>query len=229
MGPTGGYFRQLLAGRDVAGDDPLARQMVNYVYALGDPATRQALLVDPAYAPTELLAALAEDEMELCGVVLTHYHSDHAGGDLVGWHVAGIAELLELVEVPVHVQRAELDWVTRTTGVARSSFAAHEPGDVVELGESCVTLLHTPGHTPGSQCVLADGRLVSGDTLFLNGCGRTDLPGGDPVALQASLAGLAALPASTVVFPGHAYDPAPSASIGELNRTNPVLRQQVSR
>jgi glyoxylase-like metal-dependent hydrolase (beta-lactamase superfamily II) len=95
---------------------------------------------------------------------------------------------------------------------------------VVPVGEVGVTLVHTPGHTPGSQCFLVEGRLVSGDTLFLDGCGRTDLPGSDPAEMYESLTTrLAAVPDSTVLFPGHQYSPEPSAPMGEVRRENFVL------
>ncbi len=221
------YFRQLLAGRDLAAADPIARQMVNYVYALGDRATGQALLVDPAYAPGEALEALAADDMVCAGVALTHYHADHAGGAFSSWRIAGVAELLELVDVPVHVQRDEIEWVVKGAGVEAAALVGHDGGDVLEVGGLEVTLLHTPGHTPGSQCLLVSGQVVTGDTLFLTGCGRTDLPGGDATLLYESLTGtLAALPAETIVYPGHAYDPAPDAPLARLRVTNPVLIPQ---
>ena len=100
---------------------------------------------------------------------------------------------------------------------------AHASDDVVRVGEIPIRLLHTPGHTPGSQCFLVDGRLVAGDTLFLQGCGRTDLPGSDPDAMYDSLERLAKLPDDTVVYPGHLYSPEPSASLGETKLRNPVL------
>jgi len=218
------YFRQLLAGRDYALDDRFAREMANYVYAIGDRETGEAVLVDPAYAPAELVALLRADGLSLSGVLLTHYHADHAGGHIGSVEIAGIAALLEHADVPVHVQRDELGWVTATTGVGAGSLLAHAPGDTVTVGGRSITLVHTPGHTPGSQCLLVDGTLVTGDTLFLHGCGRTDLPGGDPVALYDSLIHrLAPLPGETAVFPGHAYAPEPSASLAVLRAENPVL------
>ncbi len=218
------YFRQLLAGRDIAGGDPVARQMVNLVYLIGDRASGEAVAVDPAYSPSEAVGILAGDGMRLTGVLATHYHSDHVGGDLFGHEIAGIAELLELVEVPVHVHREEVPWIERTTGVGPENLVSHESGDLVGVGEIEIRLLHTPGHTPGSQCFLVDGRLVAGDTLFLQGCGRTDLPGGDSVAMYDSLVNrLARLPDDTVVYPGHLYSPAGSASLAETRRKNPVL------
>ena len=197
--------------------------MLNYVYVLGDEAGGEVVLVDPAWAPGELVGLLEGEGLRLAGVVLTHHHADHAGGDLAGWSIPGIRQLLEVVDVPVHVQAPEVPWVSRGTEVEPGSLVAHEPGDILRVGDLELTLLRTPGHTPGSQCILAGDEVITGDTLFLTGCGRTDLPGGDADALYESLARLAALPAETVVLPGHAYDPAPSGAIGELRRSNPVL------
>ena len=218
------YFRQLLAGRDFATEDPLARQMVNFVYLIGDRAAGEAVVVDPAYAPAELLDLIASDGMRLAGVLATHYHADHVGGDLFGNAVSGIVELLELQQVPIHVQQYEAPWIERTTGVSRGDLVAHASDDVFPVGAVEIRLVHTPGHTPGSQCFLVDGRLVAGDTLFLQGCGRTDLPGSDPAAMYDSLVNrLARLPDDTVVYPGHLYSPEASASLGETKRSNPVL------
>src|SRR5271165_1854691 len=163
------YFRQLLSGRDFAAHDQIARQMVNFVYLVGDRATGEAVIVDPAYAVAELLDVLAADDMRCTGVLATHFHADHVGGDLGGWAIQGVAELLELTEVPVHVQREEVPWVERSAGVSADNLVPHHSGDVVMVGEIGIQLVHTPGHTPGSQCFLVRGRLVSGDTLFLDG------------------------------------------------------------
>lgn len=219
------YFRQLLSGRDFAVDDPVARQMVNFVYAIGDRERGEVLLVDPAYRVGELLGLVESDGMRCTGVLATHYHFDHVGGSAMGWDVEGIAALLEEAQVPVHVQRAEVPWVARATGVGEGDLTAHDGGDVVSVGDIAVELVHTPGHTPGSQCFLVDGKLVSGDTLFLQGCGRTDLPGGDPEALYESLTRrLAKVPGDTLVYPGHRYSEAPSATMGETRITNVVFR-----
>ncbi len=210
------YFKQLLSGRDFARDEMVARQMVNFAYLIGDRETGEALIVDPAYAVGELLDVLATDDMRCTGVLATHYHPDHVGGDMASWSIEGIAALLDVVQVPIHLQHEELPWVERTTGVGASHLVAHHSGDVVTVGQIEVELIHTPGHTPGSQCFLVDGRLVSGDTLFLDGCGRTDLPGSDPEAMYESLTTrLARVPDDAILYPGHLYSPEPSASMGE--------------
>ncbi len=222
------YFRQLLMGRDLARHDPVAKQMLNFVYLIGDRETGEALAVDPAYAPGEIVDYLAADGMRLTGVLATHYHPDHVGGDMMGFSLTGIAELLGLVDVPVHVQADEVPWVKRTTGVT-DALVPHADLDVVTVGQVEVELLHTPGHTPGSQCFLVKskgeaGRLVSGDTLFLQGCGRTDLPGGDAEALYDSLTRrLARVSDDAVLYPGHLYSPEPSATMGVTRRENYVL------
>jgi glyoxylase-like metal-dependent hydrolase (beta-lactamase superfamily II) len=227
-GPTGNrlYFRQLLAGRDIAVGDQIARQMVNFVYLIGDRETGEAVAVDPAYAPGELVDLLESDGMRLVGALATHYHADHVGGILFGSQaIAGVSALLERVSVPIHVQRDETPWVLRAAGIGRDDVVEHDADDVVHVGEVAIRLLHTPGHTPGSQCFLVDGRLVAGDTLFLDGCGRTDLPGGDPEALYESLTTrLARVPDDTVLFPGHLYSPEPSATMGHTRSHNYVFR-----
>jgi len=198
--------------------------MVNFVYALGDRATGDALLVDPAYSPGELVELVEADGMRVSGVLATHFHADHVGGDLMGTHIDGIRELLEVVDVPVHVQRDESAWITLVTGVDESALVSHESGEHVRAGELDVTLIHTPGHTPGSQCFLVDGRLLSGDTLFIDGCGRTDLPGADPDEMYETLTSrLSGVGDDAVLFPGHRYSPEPSAPMGEVRQHNFVL------
>lgn len=220
------YFRQLLAGRDIARADFVARQMVNFVYLIGDRETRDAVVVDPAYGVGDLFDLVASDDMRLSGVLVTHWHPDHVGGDLMGHGIEGLRELVERQEVPVHVQADEAQWVTRATGVS-DLLTHHRSGDVVDVGSLGVTLLHTPGHTPGSQCFMVENRLVAGDTLFLEGCGRTDLPGGDPEAMYESLTRrLAKVPDDTILFPGHLYSAEPSATMGETRRLNYVFRPQ---
>jgi glyoxylase-like metal-dependent hydrolase (beta-lactamase superfamily II) len=219
------YFRQLLSGRDYAVGDPIASQMRNFSYLIGDRQTGECVVVDPAYAAGDLLAVAHADGMQLSGVLVTHHHPDHVGGTMMGFTLAGVAELMELQSgVPIHVNTHEADWVSRVTGIAKSDLTAHEHGDRVSVGDIEIELLHTPGHTPGSQCFLLDGRLVAGDTLFLDGCGRTDFPGGDVDDMFRSLQQLAKLAGDPTVFPGHWYSAEPSAPLEEVKRTNYVYR-----
>ncbi len=218
-------FRQLLSGRDFAKNDPIAAQMVNFAYLIGDRSTGAAVLVDPAYDAAGLLDVVDEEGLQLTGVIGTHYHADHVGGRMMGFDVIGIAELLAVVDVPVHLQKPELDYVTKVTGVGADHLVGHDSGDRIALGEVTIELLHTPGHTPGSQCVLVRDRLVSGDTLFLDGCGRTDLPGGDPEALYRSItSSLADIGDDVILCPGHQYSTKPFQTMGETRARNIVYR-----
>jgi hydroxyacylglutathione hydrolase len=218
------YFRQLLSGRDFAADDPMAAQMVNFVYAIGDRSTGECLLVDPAYAVKDLLDVVAADDMSVTGVLATHYHPDHIGGSMMGYSIEGIDELLEHVDCPVHIQADEREWVQKQTSVTDEHLITHASGDVLRVGDVEITLLHTPGHTPGSQCFLVEGRLVAGDTLFLEGCGRTDLPGSNAAQMMESLRRLALVPDETILFPGHRYSVASSATMELVKQTNFVYQ-----
>ncbi len=221
------YFRQLLAGRDVAVDNPLARQMVNFIYLIGDRETGEAMVIDPAYDPQGILDVAEADGMRLTGALATHYHPDHVGGSMMGFELEGIAALLDRVDVPIHVQADEAEYVRKVTGVTDESLVSHASGDIVRVGDVEIELIHTPGHTPGSQCFLVDGRLVAGDTLFLDGCGRTDLPGSDPEQMYESLTTrLGRVSDDTVLYPGHQYSIESSATMGATRERNIVFRPE---
>ena len=185
--------------------------MQNFVYLVGDPQRREAAVVDPGWEVPAILAAAKQDGYRITAAFVTHHHFDH---------VQGLGELLEAVDVPVYAHRADAPEV----GIARSSLKPIAGGDTVLVGGVPVTLIHTPGHTPGSQCLLVDGRLFSGDTLFIGSCGRCDLPGGDPTQLYESLAKqLRPLDDETVLYPGHHYAPEPHVALGAEKRSNPFL------
>lgn len=213
------YFRQLPVG-----------EMANLAYLVGSRSTRECLVVDPAWSVDALLDRAEADGMRAVGALLTHYHPDHVGGSIFGLEIEGLPRLMARAPVPLHVNAHEAEGVRRVTGVSESDLVRHEGGDVLELGGVRVRLLHTPGHTPGSQCFLvepagAPGHLVSGDTLFLGSCGRVDLPGGDGEALYRSLHDvLGKLPEETRLFPGHQYAAEPSSTLGEQRQRNPFLR-----
>jgi glyoxylase-like metal-dependent hydrolase (beta-lactamase superfamily II) len=218
------YFRQLLVGRDIARGDDAAVQMLNYIYLIGDRHSGQAVAIDLAYGIADVLDIIEADGMRLGAVLVTHHHSDHVGGPMGRWQIEGLAALFERHPVPVHTQRDEAAAVRRATGLSEGDIVVHDSGDTVMVGEVPVILMHTPGHTPGSQCFLVDRRLVSGDTLFLAGCGRTDMPDSDPAAMYHSLRRLATLPDHTTVFPGHRYSSDSNASLGAVKRVNFSLK-----
>ena len=220
------YFKQLLSGRDFAKDDQMARQMVNFCYLIGDREKGEAVVIDPAYNVDDIVSIAGEDGMTLTGVLATHYHADHMGGNIFGNHLPGVRELLDIVDVPVHIQAPEAEFVQKTTDLTNDELVLHADRDVVMAGDIEIELLHTPGHTPGSQCFMVDGHLLAGDTLFIDGCGRTDLPGGDMATLMESLhKRLAEVSDDAVLFPGHLYSPQASATMGHVRQYNFVFDQ----
>lgn len=208
------YLKQILVG-----------PMANFAYLIGSKSTRECLVVDPAWDIAAIEAAAAADDMKITGALVTHYHPDHCGGHVWGHDIQGIAELLASKHVPVYAQADEIDGIVKMTGVSRSDIKSCQSGDKVKVGGVDITLIHTPGHTPGSQCFLCEDKLISGDTLFIGGCGRVDLPGGNVEQLYDSLTNkLAKLPPQTVLYPGHNYDSAPHASMAVVKAQNPYLQ-----
>jgi len=213
------YFRQIQAG-----------EMANFVYLVGSVSTREAVVIDPAWNIQALLDIANNDDMNIVGALATHYHQDHIGGSLFGHTIPGLNEFLELNPAPVHVNKHEAQGTAEVSGIPESELVSHEGGDTLELGAITIRLIHTPGHTPGSQCFLVEetqqpGHLVSGDTLFLGSCGRVDLPGSDPEAMYQSLNHtLKKLPDETLLFPGHLYSPEGQSTMGEQKASNPMLR-----
>jgi glyoxylase-like metal-dependent hydrolase (beta-lactamase superfamily II) len=194
--------------------------MQNYVYLIGDPEARQCVVVDPAWEIDTIVETAQRDDMTIAGVLVTHTHQDHVGGQLFGAEIPGVEDLLEKVKAKVYVHKAEREFLK---GFG-SDLQKVEGGTEISVGRLTLTFIHTPGHTPGSQCFLVDGRLISGDTLFIGSCGRTDLPGGDPEQLYTSLTlRLGKLPDETILFPGHNYGGSFS-TLGDEKRQNPFMR-----
>jgi glyoxylase-like metal-dependent hydrolase (beta-lactamase superfamily II) len=206
------YLKQLQCG-----------PMQNYVYLIGDPATRQAVVVDPAWEIERIVQAAQADDYTLTKVLITHTHQDHTGGQLFGHYIPGVVELLQLVDVPVYVHKTETQILQQ---LPDSSKVPTEGNQVLTLGGDVhLTILHTPGHTPGSQCFLVQNRLVSGDTLFIGACGRVDLPNSSPEDMYHSLTNtLMRLDDQTVLYPGHNYARQPTSTIGEERRQNPYVQ-----
>jgi hydroxyacylglutathione hydrolase len=209
------YFKQLQLG-----------PMQNFVYLIGDRTSRQCAVVDAAWDIDHIVRTAAQDDMQLAAALVTHFHPDHLGGDLMGHHIHGAAELLERnLELKVYLHKTEVPFAHRIAGLSDSDIVAVDGGDDLAIGELQVRFIHTPGHTPGSQCFLVDGALVSGDTLFIGSCGRVDLPGSDPAQLYDSLVNkLKRLPDATVLYPGHDYGDRATSTLGEEKRHNPYLR-----
>jgi len=199
--------------------------MQNYVYLIGDPETREAAVVDAAWDIDTIIATAEADGYRITSDLVTHFHPDHLGGSLMGQQIIGAADLIARVPAKIVIHKAELPYVQRLTGLSASDVDAVDGGTDLAIGSIPVKVLHTPGHTPGSQCFLVGGTVVSGDTLFIGSCGRVDLPGSNVEDMYHSLTGvLAALPDDTILLPGHNYADRPRSTIGDEKRSNLMMR-----
>ncbi|MGH7812630.1 MAG: MBL fold metallo-hydrolase [Candidatus Binataceae bacterium] len=199
--------------------------MANFVYLIGDPETHQAAAVDPAWDVDKIIGFARREGYDIDKILITHYHPDHLGGHMMGQSIEGAAQMLERIKAKVYVNKHEAEGVKTIAGLSDSDLVKVDAGDTIKIGNRELKFLHTPGHTPGSQCFLVDGNLVSGDTLFVGSCGRVDLPGSDPEQMYYSLnKTLRNLDEATIVYPGHAYSPESSTTIGDQKRTNLYMR-----
>lgn len=197
------YVRQLTYG-----------PMKNFIHLVGAAGAAEVAVVDPAWNVPALLEEVARDGKKIAAVVLTHSHEDH---------VNGVPELLRSHDVPVYVQRAEVAFNSRLQDFA-GALKPVGPSDQVKVGPLALTFIHTPGHTPGSQCLHCGGALFSGDTLFVDHCGRCDFPGSDVGQMFDSLHRvLGALPDETKLYPGHDYGAVPVSTLERERKLNPYL------
>jgi hydroxyacylglutathione hydrolase len=200
--------------------------MQNFVYVLADPATREAVVIDLAWDVDHIVQVVEENDLQLKAALVTHCHPDHLGGKFMNHHIPGAAQLLERnFKIKVYIHKTEAEYAGRIADLSPSDIVRTDTDHELKLGEHSLRFLHTPGHTPGSQCFLIDGRLISGDTLFVGGCGRVDLPGSDPAQMYDSLVNkLKRLPDDTLLYPGHNYADRPTSTIGDEKRRNLYLR-----
>ncbi|MCH2353986.1 MAG: MBL fold metallo-hydrolase [Pseudomonadales bacterium] len=200
--------------------------MANFTYIVGSRSTREVAIVDPAWDIEGLIKHLEERDYTLTAALATHYHPDHVGGGMGGHSIVGVAELMEHKPVKVYVHKHEADGMKKVTALSDSDLVKVDSGDTLDVGNVQIEFLHTPGHTPGSQCFRVRNTLVSGDTLFIDGCGRVDLPGSNSEDMYHSLQKLKSLPDDTLLLPGHNYGQVPNATMAEAKARNSYLSVQ---
>jgi hydroxyacylglutathione hydrolase len=198
------YVRQLQLG-----------PMENFVYLVGARDAPEVAVIDPAWDVDAIERAAREDGKKIVAAFASHCHGDH---------INGLPELLRRRDVPVYAQREEIEFSAdlRATGDALRPL---EPGDELEIGPLRAKALHTPGHTPGSQCLWLADTVASGDTVFVNACGRCDLKGGDPEAMFRTIRPvLMQLPEETVLLPGHDYGDVKVSTLARERKNNPYFQ-----
>ncbi len=195
----------------------------NFIYLLGDEKSKRCAVVDPAWHAPSILAQAEAKGLTITDVLCTHGHFDH---------INAVDDIVDATDAAVHMLGEEIDFSTRSDAPGRQAMnylspnlKRKRPGDVVRIGDELdITLLHTPGHTPGSTSYLVNEQLVAGDTLFVDGCGRCDFIGGDPAQMFQTLQNLVdKLPGQTTLLPGHDYGPTASSPLSDQASTNPYL------
>ncbi len=185
--------------------------MENIIYLITDNQSRNAAVVDPAWDPAKIVKLAKEKEVKITDILLTHSHQDH---------INGVENILEAFDARLHLSKAEAQF----WGADLINPELHYGGEVIKVGDIQISILLTPGHTPGSACYYLDNKLISGDTLFVFGCGRCDLHGGDPNQMFDTLKKISTdLPADTITLPGHNYAIKTSCTLEEQISGNPFL------
>lgn len=188
--------------------------MDNFVYLLTDMASKKTAVVDPAWEASKIINLAESKGLSITDVLLTHSHHDH---------INAVEDMLNHSDPQLHLLREEADFWQ--ADLEKPSL--HSGGDYIQLGETSIQILHTPGHTPGSACYLLDNDVITGDTLFVFGCGRCDLQGGDPEQMFTTLKKLSSeLPSQTVIHPGHNYAQKKTSTLDEQLHGNPFIHHE---
>jgi len=201
--------------------------MANFCYLVGDKASKTCALIDPAFETDRILAEADHLGFRATHIINTHGHSDHTAGNEAIKAATGAKLLIHELDAN-RLGKVVHKTFSRILGGKGSPVpdALLKDDDLIQIGDGInLRVVHTPGHTPGSMCLYADGHIFTGDTLFVGAVGRTDLPGGSSKQLLTSIKEkIYSLPGSTIVWPGHDYGPYPSSTIEQERHTNPFTR-----
>ena len=185
--------------------------MLNIIYLIWDNKTKEGAIVDPAWDIQPILMFIKKNNIKLKRILLTHSHHDH---------VNSIDKLLQIYDIPVYINKLEADFWNKSY----DNLILLDSQDEIYLGEKQLQSIHTPGHTPGSCCYTFDDKLIAGDTLFVFGCGRCDLHGGNPEQMYNSLKMLRNnFMRDTIIMPGHNYSVSRQSTLKEEIAGNPFF------
>lgn len=203
----------------------LVSQMMVFAYLVGSPRTGEALVIDPAAEAEEILEEALRLGLRITKIVNTHAHVDH---------IMGNADMKKLTGAQIAIHEDDATWMANQPSSLFQMFGGKpspmadillRDGDRIDLGDGLsLEVIHTPGHSPGCICLYMPGAVFTGDTLFVGGVGRTDLPGGSwKTLLQSIQTRLFTLPGDTIVYPGHHYGPSRTSTISRERDTNPYF------
>ena len=201
----------------------LLSKMDTFCYIVGDEQSKTCALIDPAFDTDRVLEAAGRAGLKVTHIINTHGHSDHCAGNDAVKSATGARLMIHSADA-AKLGKLLHSTFSRILGGKGSPApdVALEDGDTIEIGSTRLSVLHTPGHTPGSICLYTPGHVFTGDTLFVQAVGRTDLPGGSAARLIDSVhRKIYSLPGDTVVWPGHHYGPTPSSTVAVEKETNP--------
>ncbi len=193
----------------------LVGHMANFNYLIGDPETRTAAIIDPAWQPDHLLA-----EADRLGLTITHILNTHCHHD----HVEANGPIKEATGATIHIHEEEFRYLAHFEPPPGD--VSMSDGDTIQIGQLTLHWMHTPGHSPGSSSIRVNDAVFVGDTLFVNSIGRTNFPGSEPADMFASIQKLKALPDTTTIYPGHDYGPTQQSTIGEQKQLNPFWQPE---
>jgi len=200
--------------------------MVNFCYLVGDEVSKTCALIDSAFETDRILAEANRLEYRVSHIINTHGHSDHTSGNEAIKAATGAKLLIHELDAN-RLGKVLHKTFSRMLGGKGSPSAdvLLKDNDRIQIGESHLKVIHTPGHTPGGMCLYTNGHVFTGDTLFVGAVGRTDLPGGSSKQLLISIQErIYTLPGSTIVWPGHDYGPYPSSTVEQEKNTNPFTK-----
>jgi glyoxylase-like metal-dependent hydrolase (beta-lactamase superfamily II) len=185
--------------------------MKNFSYIIGCEKTRRGAIIDTGWDIGKLLSIAEKHRLNIVAIIQTHFHYDH---------IQKLPEAVEKTNALVLIHENEPYPVEKIT----DNYKKVKDNETYEIGTLTLTFLHTPGHSLGSMCILAENKLFTGDTLFVEGCGRVDLQGSDPEKMWHSLEKLKKLPDNTEIYPGHDYGSIPHSTISHEKKHNRFLR-----
>ena len=188
--------------------------MQNFSYIIGDEESKEAAVVDIGWDVDKLIDIANKEKLKITKIILTHSHYDHA---------QKVDEFASKTGAEVYFHELECDTIKKSIKNPNIKIIKLKNNDEIKVGSIKIKVLHTPGHTPGAICLLVENKLITGDTLFVNAVGRTDLAGGNAIKLFESLQKLKKLKDDIEVYPGHDYGEIPFSTIGGEKKKNPYF------